>query len=68
MNVFCLRGKVIGSALALDLIKIFLTARFSNAERHLRRLKKVRALETGGGALSTLKPRSYPIPRPTHTN
>jgi ribose 5-phosphate isomerase B len=46
MNVFCLGGKVIGSALALELIKVFLTARFSNAERHRRRLSKVQALET----------------------
>ena len=46
MNVFCLGGKVIGSALALELIRIFLTARFSNAARHRRRLAKVQALET----------------------
>ena len=46
MNVFCLGGKVIGSALALELIKVFLTARFSNAPRHQRRLAKVQALET----------------------
>jgi ribose 5-phosphate isomerase B len=45
MNVFCLGGKVIGSALALELIQVFLTARFSNAPRHRRRLKKVQALE-----------------------
>lgn len=46
MNVFCLGGKVIGSALALELIGTFLTARFSNAPRHQRRLAKVQALET----------------------
>jgi ribose 5-phosphate isomerase B len=45
MNVFCLGGKVIGSALALELIKTFLAARFSGASRHRRRLAKVRALE-----------------------
>ena len=45
MNVFCLGGKVIGSALALELIKTFLTARFSGALRHRRRLAKVQALE-----------------------
>lgn len=45
MNVFCLGGKVIGSALALELIRIFLAARFSNAARHRRRLAKVHALE-----------------------
>jgi ribose 5-phosphate isomerase B len=46
MNVFCLGGKVIGSALALELIQVFLMARFSNAARHRRRLQKVQALET----------------------
>jgi ribose 5-phosphate isomerase B len=45
MNVFCLGGKVIGAALALELIEAFLTARFSGAPRHRRRLAKVRALE-----------------------
>ena len=46
MNVFCLGGRVTGSGLALELIKTFLMARFSNAPRHQRRLAKVRALET----------------------
>jgi ribose 5-phosphate isomerase B len=46
MNVFCLGGKVIGSALALELIRTFLTANFSNASRHRRRLMKVQDLET----------------------
>ena len=45
MNVICLGGKVIGSALALELIKTFLAARFSGTERHRRRLGKVAALE-----------------------
>jgi ribose 5-phosphate isomerase B len=45
MNVFCLGGKVIESALALELIKTFLTARFGGATRHRRRLAKVQALE-----------------------
>jgi ribose 5-phosphate isomerase B len=45
MNVFCLGGKVIGSALAWDLIETFLKARFSGAARHQRRVDKVKALE-----------------------
>ncbi len=45
MNVICLGGKVIGSALAMELIETFLTAHFSGAVRHQRRLAKVRALE-----------------------
>jgi ribose 5-phosphate isomerase B len=46
MNVLCLGARVIGSQLALELITIFLAARFSHAERHERRLAKLRALET----------------------
>jgi len=45
MNVFCLGGKVIGSAIAWELIETFLKARFSGAERHQRRVDKVKALE-----------------------
>ena len=46
MNVFCLGEKVIGSALAWELIETFLKARFSSAIRHKRRVDKVRALES----------------------
>ena len=48
MNVFCLGGRVIGDGLALELVQTFLAARFSGAERHLRRLAKVRAIEGQG--------------------
>ena len=44
MNVFCLGGKVIGSALAWELIETFLAARFSGAPRYNRRLAKVQSL------------------------
>jgi ribose 5-phosphate isomerase B len=47
MNMLCLGGKVIGAALAADLIEAFLRAQFTGADRHRRRLAKVRALETG---------------------
>jgi ribose 5-phosphate isomerase B len=45
MNVFCLGGKVIGTALAWELVETFLAAHFSNAVRHRRRVEKVQALE-----------------------
>lgn len=45
MNVFCLGGKVIGSALAWELIEMFLKARFSGAVHHQRRVDQVKALE-----------------------
>ena len=46
LNVFCLGGNVIGDALAWELIETFLTARFSGAPRHRRRLAKVREAES----------------------
>ena len=45
MNVLCLGARVIGPQLALDVIRAWERARFSNAERHRRRLDKVKALE-----------------------
>lgn len=45
MNVFCLGGKVIGTALAWELLQAFLAARFTGAPRHQRRVAKVQALE-----------------------
>jgi ribose 5-phosphate isomerase B len=47
MNVICLGGLVVGQALAWDLVKTFLAARFSGAERHRRRLAEAAQLERG---------------------
>ena len=46
-NVLCLGARVVGEALAEDLVRAFLGARFSGEERHVRRLKKIQALERG---------------------
>ena len=45
MNVACLGGAVIGTGLALELIHVFLDARFSGAPRHQRRLAKLQSIE-----------------------
>lgn len=45
MNVICLGGRITGPMLAWDLLEAYLAAEFSQAERHLRRLSKVAALE-----------------------
>ena len=47
-NVLVLGARVIGPALAEVLVTAFLNARFTGAERHVRRLQKVRALEAEG--------------------
>jgi ribose 5-phosphate isomerase B len=46
INVLVLGSRVIGVALAQDLVRAFMAAKFSNEERHVRRLGKVKALET----------------------
>jgi ribose 5-phosphate isomerase B len=48
LNLICLGGRVLGHSLAWELVKIFLAAQFSGAERHCRRLNKVAALEKKG--------------------
>lgn len=47
MNLMCLGGRAVGAFVAWDLVEAFLAAEFSRAERHLRRLAKVAALEEG---------------------
>lgn len=45
MNVICLGARVIGPALAAEVLRAFVAARFSGAERHVRRLGKITAIE-----------------------
>ena len=45
MNVLCVGARVIGSALAHDIVAAFMKASFSGEERHARRLRKVLAIE-----------------------
>lgn len=53
MNVLTLGARVIGPALANELVFTFVRAAYSGAERHARRVAKVRALEE-----SRLQPRA----------
>jgi RpiB/LacA/LacB family sugar-phosphate isomerase len=48
INVLCLGARVIGEELAKELVSAFLAARFSGAERHVRRLAKIEAMEKAG--------------------
>ena len=52
MNIICMGGRTIGPLVAWDLIEAFVAAQFSGAERHLRRLQKVAALEQSRSAIS----------------
>ncbi len=47
VNVLCIGSRVIGPALAVEVTRAFLQARFSNEERHLRRVNKVLEIERG---------------------
>ena len=51
VNVLCLGARVIGPALAAEIIAAFAVAAFSGEQRHVRRLGKINAIErefTGG--------------------
>jgi ribose 5-phosphate isomerase B len=50
MNVLVLGSRVVGVKLAEDLVKSYLGAKFTNEERHVRRLAKIRALEAKSAA------------------
>ena len=54
MNVLVLGGRVIGEALARELVGAFVGAKQSQEERHLRRLAKIEAIEAKCG-LQVLK-------------
>jgi RpiB/LacA/LacB family sugar-phosphate isomerase len=45
MNVLVMGSRIIGEKLAEDVVRAFLAAKFTNEERHVRRLAKVHALE-----------------------
>jgi ribose 5-phosphate isomerase B len=45
MNVLCLGARVIGPETASEVIRAYLKAEFSGAERHQRRLDKVKKIE-----------------------
>lgn len=45
MNVLVMGSRIIGEKLAEDVVRAFLPAKFTNEERHVRRLAKVHALE-----------------------
>ena len=45
MNIICLGGRITGLMVAREIIAAFLTARFTGAERHMRRLHKMKEVE-----------------------
>lgn len=49
VNVLCLGARVIGPELAVEVVRNYVNARFSGAERHNRRLAKIAAFEEDFG-------------------
>jgi len=45
MNVLVMGGRIIGGAVASDMVRAYLNAEFSAEERHIRRTGKVKAIE-----------------------
>jgi len=45
MNVLCLGARVVGPQLAAECVRAFLGAKFSGAERHVRRVAEIQAIE-----------------------
>lgn len=45
MNVLCIGARIVGEELAVELVRAFLGANFTNEDRHVRRLNKVLAIE-----------------------
>lgn len=55
INVLVLGSRVVGVKLAEDLVKAYLGAKFTQEERHVRRLGKIRALEDKFGTSAKMK-------------
>jgi ribose 5-phosphate isomerase B len=59
MNLLCLGARIIGPALAIEIVHAFVRAHFTNEERHRRRVAKTQRLEDLG-VPSALDPASTP--------
>jgi RpiB/LacA/LacB family sugar-phosphate isomerase len=55
MNILVLGSRIIGVKLAEDLVKAYLAAKFTNEDRHVRRLAKIKALESKFAASSSAR-------------
>jgi RpiB/LacA/LacB family sugar-phosphate isomerase len=55
MNILVLGSRIIGVKLAEDLVKAYLAAKFTNEDRHVRRLAKIKALESKFAVSSSVR-------------
>ena len=65
INVLCLGARVIGRALAQEIVKTFLAASFSGLPRHRRRLEKIAAIEKENSGRKAKPANRVADPEPT---
>ncbi len=53
MNVLCLGSRIIGEAVARELVSAFVNAHFQEEDRFIRRVNKINAMEATGKALAS---------------
>jgi RpiB/LacA/LacB family sugar-phosphate isomerase len=46
MNVLCMGGRIIGAELTMDIVKTFLSAKFIESDNYIRRVNKIKAIES----------------------
>ncbi|MSR18125.1 MAG: ribose 5-phosphate isomerase B [Phycisphaerales bacterium] len=64
MNVLVLGGRIIGLAVAQELVSAFLSAEYTNEPRHARRLAKVLKIEADAARLANLAVHSPTLTSP----
>jgi len=55
MNMLCLGGRVIGTELAKEIVRSFLSAKVDHVERHIKRRQKIMAIEDGSYRVENAK-------------
>ncbi len=53
MNVLCLGGRIIGEAVARELVRAFVDAQFQEEDRFIRRVDKINTMEATGSAITS---------------
>ncbi|MCC6456455.1 MAG: ribose 5-phosphate isomerase B [Caldilineaceae bacterium] len=53
MNVLCLGGRIIGEAVARELVRAFVNAHFQEEARFIRRVDKINLMEATGSAITS---------------
>ena len=66
MNVLVIGARVIGVALAQEVVNCFIGARFTHEERHVRRIHKMRMIESGNLFSRAVDSQTFSLPADIH--